>query len=204
MKWLFYMAAGYIMGSVLFGYFLPRYFKGIDVEKESADHNPGTANVIRFAGLPLGLLCLVLDVGKGCFPVFCAGRALPPASLWFAGVMAAPVLGHAFPFWRSRRGGKAIAVSFGVLLGVLRFSKSLWLLAALYLVMVLLHRIRPNERKSVYTFALFGAVSAGGLFFSRAPGICLGNMLIAAAVVYRNWDGAGFREKGGEALEEKS
>ena len=97
MKWLFYMAAGYIMGSVLFGYFLPRYFKGIDVEKESADHNPGTANVIRFAGLPLGLLCLVLDVGKGCFPVFCAGRALPPASLWFAGVMAAPVLGHAFP-----------------------------------------------------------------------------------------------------------
>ena len=110
MKWLFYMAAGYIMGSGLFGYFLPRYFKGIDVEKESADHNPGTANVIRFAGLPLGLLCLVLDVGKGCFPVFCAGRALPPASLWFAGVMAAPVLGHAFPFWRSRRGGKGMSI----------------------------------------------------------------------------------------------
>ena len=39
-------------------------------------------------------------------------------SPWFAAVMAAPVLGHAYSVYHRGRGGKAIAVSFGVLLGL--------------------------------------------------------------------------------------
>ncbi len=201
MEWLFYMAVGYLMGSLLFSYFLPKYFKNIDVEKESMDHNPGTANVMKHAGLPLGFLCLLLDMGKGYLPVFWAGKVLPPVSLWFAGVMAAPVLGHAFPFWRNRSGGKAIAVSFGVLFGILRYSVSVWILASLYIVLVLIPRIRPNERKSVYTFLLFGGISAAALFLGHMPGICIGNILIAAIVICRNWEGACFREKSRERLE---
>ena len=116
---LFFMAVGYLMGSVLFGRILPKHFKDMDIEKVSADHNPGTANVMKYAGIPLGLLCLVLDIGKGYLPVLWAASVVGPVRLLFAGVMVAPVLGHAFPFWRDGRGGKAIAVSFGVLLGVL-------------------------------------------------------------------------------------
>jgi len=32
--------------------------------------------------------------------------------------MAAPVFGHAFPFFQKEKGGKAIAVSFGVMIGL--------------------------------------------------------------------------------------
>lgn len=187
-----FMTAGYLMGSVLFGYILPKYFINMNIEEVSEDHNPGTANVMKYAGVPLGLLCLVLDIGKGYLPLVWAGKFLSPFSLMFAGVMAAPVFGHAFPFWRKHHGGKAIAVSFGVLLGVYRFSRSVWLLALLYIFMLMISAIRPNERKSVYTFLIFGTVSAVSLFFGRMPGICIGNILIAAIVVFRNWDGACF------------
>ncbi|QNM04819.1 glycerol-3-phosphate acyltransferase [Qiania dongpingensis] len=189
---LLFMTAGYLAGSVLFGYLLPKYRKNMDIEQLSEDHNPGTANVMKYAGLPLGILCLVLDIGKGYLPLIWAGRFMAPVSLWFAGVMVAPVLGHAFPLWRNMRGGKAIAVSFGVLLGVQRYSHSVWLLALIYLFLSLVVVIRPNERRSVYTFLLFGTVSGVALFCGSLPGICVGNILIAAVVVCKNWEGAAF------------
>lgn len=184
---LFFMAVGYLAGSMLFGRLLPKYFKDMDIEAVSEDHNPGTANVMKYAGIPLGLLCLVLDIGKGYLPVLWAVSVMGPVSLFFAGAMIAPVLGHAFPFWRNSHGGKAIAVSFGVLLGVLRYSKSVWGLAVFYLFFALVHVVKPNERKSVYAFMLFGAVSAGSLLLGGLPGVCVGNILIAAVVIRRNW-----------------
>ncbi len=192
---LFFMVIGYLMGSILYGYFLPKYLKKMDIEAVSADHNPGTANVMKHAGLPLGILCLILDIGKGYLPVAWAGRVVPPVNCLFAGIMAAPVVGHAYPFWKSGQGGKAIAVSFGVLLGVLRFSRSAFFLAAVYICLLGARTIRPNERKSVYSFMILGAVSAAALFFGQLPGICLGNILIALVVIRKNWTGAGFGQE---------
>ena len=201
---LCFMAVGYLAGSVLFGRLLPRHFKDMDIEAVSEDHNPGTANVMKYAGIPLGLLCLVLDIGKGYLPVLWAVSVVPPVRLLFAGVMIAPILGHAWPFWKEGRGGKAIAVSFGVLLGVLRYSKSVWLLAALYLFFSLVFVIRPNERRSVYTFGIFGAVSAAFLFFGGLPGICVGNMLIAGVVVRRNWADARLGQRAEDRLGQRT
>ncbi|MCI8504854.1 MAG: glycerol-3-phosphate acyltransferase [Lachnospiraceae bacterium] len=199
LKTLFFMAAGYLSGSLLFGRILPKYFKNMDIEEISADHNPGTANVMKYAGIPLGVLCLVLDIGKGYLPILWAEKVVEPVNHLFAGIMVAPVLGHAFPFWKSGHGGKAIAVSFGVLLGVLRYSRSVWLLAALYLFFSLVLVVSPNERRSVYTFGIFGAVSAAFLLLGGLPGVCVGNMLIAAVVIRRNWADARF----GQETEEK-
>lgn len=205
---LFLMAVGYLAGSTLFGRILPKYFRNIDIEEVSGDKNPGTANVMKYAGIPLGLLCLVLDIGKGYLPVLWAESVVAPVDLLFAGIMVAPVLGHAFPFWKSGRGGKAIAVSFGVLLGILRYSRSVWLLAALYIFFSLVVVIKPNEKRSVYTFVLFGSISALFLLFDGLPGICVGNMLIAGVVANRNWADARigqkeFRQKEKEQAEEQ-
>ncbi len=200
---LFFMAVGYLAGSMLFGRILPKYFKDMDIEEISEDHNPGTANVMKYAGVPLGILCLVLDIGKGYLPVLWAAGVVEPMRLLFAGIMVAPILGHAFPCWREGRGGKAIAVSFGVLLGVLRYSGSVWLLAVLYLFFSLVFVVRPNERRSVYTFVLFGIVSAVFLFLGGLPGICVGNMLIAGVVARRNWADARFGQRAEEKWEQE-
>ena len=58
---LLFAALGYVMGSVMNGYLLPKYLKGIDITKVSEDHNPGTANVMKYAGVPVGILCFLPD-----------------------------------------------------------------------------------------------------------------------------------------------
>ena len=53
-QYLFYILFGYLSGSVLYGYLLPKYIKKIDVTKESPDQNPGVANAFLCAGAPIG------------------------------------------------------------------------------------------------------------------------------------------------------
>ena len=63
---------GLLCGSILFGRALPKWIKGIDVTEVSNDHNPGTANAMKYAGVPVGILCLLGDLLKGALPVYVA------------------------------------------------------------------------------------------------------------------------------------
>jgi len=49
--------------------------------------------------------------------VFPAGSGVMPALLWLS-IAAAAVVGHVFPIWLKFKGGKGVATSLGVLLGV--------------------------------------------------------------------------------------
>ena len=110
---------GFFSGSVLYSALLPRLTKGVDVRALAPDHNPGAANVFKYAGVPVGILALVCDLAKAYVPVRLALRWLPLADPAFALVLCAPVLGHAFSPFAHFRGGKAIAASFGALLALL-------------------------------------------------------------------------------------
>ena len=76
-SWLLYAAyilGGYLLGSILFGSILPKTIKGIDITVCSRDGNPGTANAMQYAGIGVGLLCLLGDLAKGFLPVFLGVR----------------------------------------------------------------------------------------------------------------------------------
>ena len=118
MPYLFWSLIGYLSGSVLSGYLIPKYFNHIDVCKISDDGNPGTANAYKYAGFWTGTAVLLCELLKAFFPVFLAARMIDSARLPFAFVMAAPVAGHAFSAFFKGKGGKAIAASFGVLLAL--------------------------------------------------------------------------------------
>ena len=118
MNYVFYIALGYLSGSVLYSHCLPLWLKGLDVTQDTPDGNPGAFNCIAKAGWPLGLLALACDVLKGAAPVLLAAKALGTSEWAFALVVAAPAAGHAWPVFRRFRGGKAIAVSFGTALGL--------------------------------------------------------------------------------------
>ena len=117
---LIYSAAGYISGSILFARVFGAVFKK-DIISQSRDGNPGTANAFMYGGFFCGLFTIIFELLKGFMPVFLYLRkdALLFTDLGIAFVMAAPVLGHAFPIFYRFRGGKGIAVSFGSLLGLL-------------------------------------------------------------------------------------
>ena len=42
MNELFFILVGYLSGSILYAYLLPKYICHIDIMKDSDDHNPGT------------------------------------------------------------------------------------------------------------------------------------------------------------------
>ena len=76
---------GYASGSVMYSYYLPLIFKGVDIIKLSDDHNPGMTNVMIYCGKPMGLLCLLLDFLKGASAVrTCVGLSGTGSCLYSA------------------------------------------------------------------------------------------------------------------------
>lgn len=183
MNGLFYIVLGYLSGSILFSYYLPLWLKGLDVTKGTPDGNPGAFNCISKAGWPIGLAALACDVLKGAIPVFLAART-PIREEWvFALIIAAPVVGHAWPLFRRFRGGKAIAVSFGVTIGLLPLWRPFAILAASYLFFSLVVRLEPHRFRSIVAYLSFLVCSVVRLgAVPAAPGC----VLTAAVVISRH------------------
>lgn len=184
MKYLFWAVSGYLSGSVLYSWLIAKAFCGVDIRRQSDDANPGAVNAFLHAGAAAGLAGAGLDLLKGFVPVFLAVHRLDPMALLFAAVLAAPVLGHAFPLFSGfRGGGKSIAVSFGVLLGLVPLWTPALLLAFYYLLFSLVLVIDPHLFRSVAAFALFAVTVMLRL---KMPSLSLGCGLIAGIVIQRH------------------
>ena len=110
------VAAGYLSGSLTWGYWLVRVFRGEDVRTKGSG-NVGATNVLRVYGPRLGLPAALLDTAKGFAPAFAATLVLGHGSGVLAG--AAAMLGHWRPlFLGFRKGGKMVATAGGAFLGV--------------------------------------------------------------------------------------
>ena len=189
-----YSIFGFLLGGVLFSYHLPKLLRGVDIVALSPDHNPGTANAVKLCGLPLGLLCLALDMAKGAVPVALALRVLDPVRLSFAAVMAAPVLGHALGVLNGGRGGKCIAVIFGVLIALLGITPMGWVLAGIYIFFAGVLRVRPNSKCSILTFSLFAACALGMGIVHRQYALALGAVALSAISIVKHAKSAAAEE----------
>lgn len=105
----------FFVGAIPFGLLIGK-LKGIDL-REKGSGNIGASNAMRQLGKPLGILVFVLDTLKGLLPTLLAHQqALSPE--WVVGVGLAAVFGHIYsPFVRFK-GGKGVATTLGVLLGL--------------------------------------------------------------------------------------
>ncbi|HEY4236669.1 MAG TPA: glycerol-3-phosphate 1-O-acyltransferase PlsY [Gaiellaceae bacterium] len=111
-----FVVAGYLCGSLPWGYWLVRVFRGEDIRTKGSG-NVGATNVWRVYGARLGLPAAFLDVAKGFVPAFAATVVVGHGTGVLAG--AAAMLGHARPiFLRFQRGGKMVATAGGAFLGV--------------------------------------------------------------------------------------
>jgi glycerol-3-phosphate acyltransferase PlsY len=111
-----FVLAGYLCGSLTFGYWLVRIFRHEDIRTKGSG-NVGATNVWRVYGPKLGLPAAFLDVAKGFVPAFAATVVVGHGIGVLAG--AAAMLGHARPiFLRFQRGGKMVATAGGAFLGV--------------------------------------------------------------------------------------
>jgi glycerol-3-phosphate acyltransferase PlsY len=114
-----YVAAvlgGYLAGSIPTGYWLVRLVRGIDVRRVGS-RSIGATNVWRVMGWKVGVPTIVVDVAKGLVPALVASLVVDDV----AGVLAgfAAMIGHARPvFLKFERGGKAVATTGGVMIGL--------------------------------------------------------------------------------------
>lgn len=120
-------AAAYLLGSIPFGLLIAKAH-GKDL-RSIGSGNIGATNVSRALGRRWAYICFVLDVLKGFVPTFAVMFLTTPLStqshteriivlwLWLA-VGCAAVIGHIFPLYLRFKGGKGVATSFGVALGI--------------------------------------------------------------------------------------
>ena len=166
---------------------IPKLFLHKDICEISDDHNPGAFNVIKHCGKGVGILCLLLDVLKGFIPVLLASLFMDTTCWAFALVMAAPVLGHAVGMFNRFHGGKCIAVSFGVMFGILPAT---WIgivvLAALYILFSTAIKINPNSKRSVIVYSLFGAIGCVLCAVYGMPSVAFGCLTVAVIAIVKH------------------
>lgn len=178
---LMYIVCGYLCGSLLFARLLGRLFYRSDVTQNGDDKNPGTFNAFKCGGFIMGCLTLLGDLAKGFLPVFMYRRGLDgEPDLWFAFVLAAPVVGHAFSVFYRFRGGKGIAVSFGTLLGLFPELLPVLFLAAAFIFFSVVVIVSPHYYR---TIAAFFAALILILVFSGAPLAVTVGFLISSVCV---------------------
>lgn len=179
---LILLAAGYLSGSVLYGEIFTRKLKNVDIRETSRDGNPGTANAFMQGGFWCGLLTILCELAKGAVPVACYLKHFPVWNMTTAVMLLMPVLGHAFPLFSDFRGGKAIAVSFGVLLGILPNYHAVVLLAFFYILLSAL-RVKPHRIRSI---AAYGALCISILAAAENRYIIPAVWMISAVVILKH------------------
>src|ERR687888_58428 len=116
MKTALLVVAGYVLGSMPWGYWLVRVVKRDDIRRDGGG-NVGGTNVWRVHGWRLGLPVVLLDTAKGFAPALVGALVVSDLAGVLAG--AAAMLGHWRPlFLRWQRGGKMVATCGGAFLGV--------------------------------------------------------------------------------------
>lgn len=104
----------FLCGSIPFGLIVVKLLGKGDVRSKGSG-NIGATNVSRVAGKSVGVLVLLLDVGKGFGPVFLAKRfGFPGEALSLLALSA--VAGHMFTPWLRFKGGKGVAAALGAAL----------------------------------------------------------------------------------------
>lgn len=106
------VVVGYLLGSIPFGLVLTK-FAGMGDIRDIGSGNIGATNVLRTGNKKVAAATLLLDGLKGTVAViFIGALTTSPLMPLIAGLAA--FMGHCFPVWLKFKGGKGVAVFFGV------------------------------------------------------------------------------------------
>lgn len=134
LKTVVVLLLAYLLGSIPVAYLLVKGAYARDIRRIGS-RNVGGMNVARHVSFGLGLLTILLDMGKGIL-------ALVLAKYWAGTTVAlvlAPVLvivGDIWPVFLSFRGGKGLAAGFGSLV-VINFWVAFWVCLAMGIVVLI-------------------------------------------------------------------
>lgn len=115
MDYLVFGLIAYLLGSIPFALVVGKLFYKKDV-REYGSGNLGATNAFRVLGVKAGIIVTFSDILKGT-----AATVLPvlfDASVHQLIIGIFAVIGHTYPIFAKFKGGKAVATSAGIILGI--------------------------------------------------------------------------------------
>ncbi len=182
--------AAYLVGSVSSAIIVSKLM-GLPDPRTSGSNNPGATNVLRLGGKKAAAITLLGDVLKGLVPVLVA-KALTGSSFTIALVGISAFLGHLYPIFFGFKGGKGVATSAGVFIGLSGIVTVI--LFAIWLITAFISRYSSLA-------ALVATVSAPFLVLLFLPGLpfFLMSCAIAGFLFWRHRENIGRLKRGEES-----
>ncbi len=110
------LVACYILGAIPFGLIIGKVTRGIDI-RDFGSGNIGATNVLRTLGLGPALFVFFFDTVKGLAAVLlCRMLHMDPWLIVTGGVLS--IIGHSFSVFLKFQGGKGVATSLGMIIGL--------------------------------------------------------------------------------------
>jgi glycerol-3-phosphate acyltransferase PlsY len=184
----------YLLGSIPFGRIVGKRVRGVDIT-ETGSGNIGAANVAREVGLAWGIVTLLADALKGFILVaavpclLCGPGEMDGALRGLVGLAA--VLGHQFPVYNHKKGGKGVATCLGVFLAI--SPMSCVFSGGIFLIVVAISRY-------ISLGSMVAALSMPGwLFMGDHSGFLIGtSTAMSLLIVFRHKDNIRRLAKGNE------
>ncbi len=113
----------YLLGSIPTAVWVGKSYYGIDV-REHGSKNAGATNTFRVLGKKPGTVVLLIDVLKGALavllPYFFLKDSIENDRIIQIQLLTAflAILGHVFPLFANFKGGKGVATSLGIIIGI--------------------------------------------------------------------------------------
>ncbi len=118
----FLIVAAFLLGACPFSVWVGRLFLKKDITKYG-DGNPGSANVFRAGGnVRISLFAVLLDIVKGIPFVYISYAVFDLPMGIVVAVAFSAILGHSFSPLLRFRGGKSVAVTFGVIIALPQYD----------------------------------------------------------------------------------
>lgn len=118
----------YVVGSIPAAYIMGRWCRGIDI-RDHGSGNMGATNVFRVLGKTPGIIVLLFDAFKGVVATVLVPKLFYVESQLAINILAGvcAVCGHNWTLFLKFRGGKGIATSLGILIGLCFVLPNFWL-----------------------------------------------------------------------------
>jgi glycerol-3-phosphate acyltransferase PlsY len=165
MPWIILaIAISYLVGSIPTAYLFGRILKEVDIRKFGSG-NVGATNALRVLGKKVGITVLLIDVLKGVFPVIILGDYILAKGISFSSELSRIILGlscicgHNWTVFLNFKGGKGVATTFGVLIGlsfrIAGFAKILgWVILIWFSAFILFRIVSLASVLAAITFPL--------------------------------------------------
>ncbi|TBR15174.1 glycerol-3-phosphate 1-O-acyltransferase [bacterium] len=182
------ITASYLIGSIPTAYIFGRVLKGIDIRKLGSG-NVGATNAMRVLGKWPGIIVLIIDILKGFFPVVLLINFIKienvPVDFLLIVLGISCILGHTWTIFLNFKGGKGMATTLGVLIGMATKIPGLSLvLGALIFTWVIVFIIFRIVSLASVTAALLFPLYV--LFFNGSRMILLLSIILSAFIIYRH------------------